>query len=147
MVGFNSRLDSFQAVILNAKLGRLTEWNKQRGAASERYNELLAAKERVRPPVVLPGNDHVWHLYVVRVPMRDEVLAMMHGDGVGVGVHYPIPMHLQGALSFLGHRQGDFPNSEAAASEMLSLPIYPGITAHQQEAVVDSLHRALDVVT
>jgi dTDP-4-amino-4,6-dideoxygalactose transaminase len=73
-------------------------------------------------------------------------MAAMHADGVGVGVHYPIPMHLQGALSFMGHQEGAFPVTESAAREMLSLPIYPGITAEQQGDVVESLRRALDGV-
>jgi dTDP-4-amino-4,6-dideoxygalactose transaminase len=144
VIGFNSRLDTVQAVVLRAKLARLADWNKMRRAAAERYHELLGAVGRVTPPVVLSGNEHVWHLYVVRVPERDRVLAAMHQDGIGVGIHYPIPMHLQGALSFLGHGEGDFPATEAAAREMLSLPMYPGITGEQQEMVVDSLHRALE---
>ncbi len=144
VVGFNSRLDTVHAVVLKAKLGRLADWNKQRRAAAERYNELLIAGGRLQPPQVLAGNEHVWHLYVVRVPQRDRVAASMHDDDIGVGVHYPIPMHLQGALSFLGHRSGDFPETEAAAAEMLSLPMFPGISAEQQEAVVESLNSALD---
>ena len=93
---------------------------------------------------MLSGNEHVWHLYVVRVPEREKVAASMQAEGIGVGVHYPIPMHLQGALSFLGHREGDFPRTEAAAREMLSLPMFPGITADQQERVVATLDHALD---
>jgi dTDP-4-amino-4,6-dideoxygalactose transaminase len=146
VIGFNSRLDTIQAVVLSAKLARLPDWNKQRRVAAERYAELLSAEGPVIPPVVHPGNEHVWHLYVVRVPRRDEVMALMHEDGIGVGVHYPIPMHLQGALSFLGHKEGDFPVAESAAGEMLSLPMFPGITPNQQQDVVDSLHRALSQV-
>jgi len=147
VIGFNSRLDTMQAVVLSAKLARLADWNKLRQEAADRYTELLQAQSRVRPPVVLAGNEHIWHLYVVRVPERDRVLSEMQGDGIGAGVHYPIPMHLQDALSFLGHQEGDFPATEAAAREMLSLPMFPGITAEQQEFVVDSLHRALDMVS
>lgn len=146
VVGFNSRLDTVQAVILKAKLARLTEWNKLRREAAVRYDELLESLDGVTPPVVLAGNEHVWHLYVVRVPRREEVLASMHAEGVGAGVHYPIPMHLQGALSSLGHREGDFPATEAAANEMLSLPMFPGITNDQQELVVEALGRALQQV-
>jgi dTDP-4-amino-4,6-dideoxygalactose transaminase len=146
VIGFNSRLDTLQAVILKAKLDRLAEWNKMRRAAADRYDQLLGAAGRVNPPRVQPGNEHVWHLYVIRVPERDQIMASMHADGVGVGIHYPIPMHLQGALSFLGHREGDFPETEAAAREMLSLPMFPGISEEQQDNVVDSLNRALDSV-
>jgi dTDP-4-amino-4,6-dideoxygalactose transaminase len=143
VVGFNSRLDTVQAVVLKAKLGHLADWNKQRRAAAERYDELLSARGKLEPPRVLSGNEHVWHLYVVRVPEREKVAASMQAEGIGVGVHYPIPMHLQGALSFLGHREGDFPRTEAAAREMLSLPMFPGITADQQERVVATLDHAL----
>jgi dTDP-4-amino-4,6-dideoxygalactose transaminase len=135
-----------QAVVLSAKLKRLSEWNKLRQEAADRYSGLLQDEERTVLPKVLPGNEHIWHLYVVRVPDRDRVMAAMHAEGIGVGVHYPIPMHLQGALSYMGHREGDFPATEAAAREMLSLPIYPGITAEQQGDVVDALRRALDSV-
>jgi dTDP-4-amino-4,6-dideoxygalactose transaminase len=143
VVGFNSRLDTLQAVVLSVKLARLTAWNKLRQEAADRYSELLQDEERVVLPQVLAGNEHIWHLYVVRVPERDQVMSAMHADGIGVGVHYPIPMHLQGALSFMGHSEGDFPATEAAAQEMLSLPMYPGITSEQQEDVVGSLRRAL----
>jgi dTDP-4-amino-4,6-dideoxygalactose transaminase len=136
-----------QAVVLSAKLARLADWNKLRQEAADRYNDLLQARSRVLPPVVLAGNEHIWHLYVVRVPERNRVLTLLNDDGIGAGVHYPIPMHLQGALSFMGHQEGDFPATEAAAREMLSLPMFPGITAEQQEHVVDSLHRAVDMVS
>lgn len=147
VIGFNSRLDTMQAVVLSAKLARLAHWNKLRHEAADRYAELLQARGRVQPPVVLAGNEHIWHLYVVRVPERDRVLTLLHDDGIGAGVHYPIPMHLQHALSFMDHREGDFPATEEAAREMLSLPMFPGITTEQQEHVVDSLHRALDKVS
>jgi dTDP-4-amino-4,6-dideoxygalactose transaminase len=146
VVGFNSRLDTIQAVVLTAKLARLAEWNKMRRVAAERYHQLLRERGRILPPTVLEGNEHVWHLYVIRVPHRDDVASSMRAVGVGVGIHYPIPMHLQGALSFLGHRKGDFPHAEKAAAEMLSLPMFPGITAEQQEAVIEALDRALDAV-
>lgn len=147
LIGFNSRLDTIQAVVLKAKLDRLADWNKLRSSAAERYSELLGEHGRIRPPKVLDGNEHVWHLYVVRVPDREQVVASMQADGIGVGIHYPIPMHLQGALSFLGHREGSFPRTEAAAREMISLPMFPGITSSQQEQVVDSLTRALASVS
>ena len=77
-------------------------------------------------PQTLEGNEHVWHLYTVRVPARDRVLASLHEDGIDAGVHYPVPIHLQGAFESLGHRRGDFPEAERAANELLSLPIFPG---------------------
>jgi len=143
-VGFNSRLDTIQAVVLSAKLSRLLDWNEMRSVAAKFYEQLLGGLEQVELPRVLEGNSHIWHLYVIRVPDRGRVLAELQADGVGAGIHYPVPMHLQGALSSLGYRRGDFPEAEAAADEILSLPIFPGITESQQEHVADSLIRALD---
>jgi dTDP-4-amino-4,6-dideoxygalactose transaminase len=142
-VGFNSRLDTLQAVVLRAKLRRLRVWNEQRRQAAARYDRLLAGIAGVRLPVTLPGNEHVWHLYVVRVPARDDVLRLMSAEGVGAGVHYPVPVHLTPALAPLGHGPGDFPVAERAAGELLTLPLFPGITTAQQDAVVDALRRAL----
>jgi dTDP-4-amino-4,6-dideoxygalactose transaminase len=141
-VGFNSRLDTIQAVVLSAKLRRLDDWNRLRQEAATRYEAMLADLEVVRPRV-MPGNEHVWHLYVIRVERRDEVLARLVASGVGAGIHYPVPVHLHGALRGLGHREGDFPHAERAAAEMISLPMFPGITERQQEQVVDSLRKAL----
>ena len=142
-LGFNSRLDTVQAVVLSAKLERLAAWNEMRNAAAARYAELLAEEERVTLPVTLDGNLHVWHLYVIRVPRRDLVLARLHESGIGAGVHYPVPMYLQGALSGLGYGPGSFPVTEQATSEILSLPIFPGITDSQQERVAAALRQAL----
>ena len=94
-------------------------------------------------PATLPGNEHVWHLYVVRVPRRDEVLGALNAADVGAAVHYPVPIHLQGAFHHLGHRRGDFRAAEAAADEVLSLPLFPEITPEQQERVAAALRRAL----
>jgi dTDP-4-amino-4,6-dideoxygalactose transaminase len=141
--GVNSRLDTLQAVVLSAKLRRLAAWNAARRQAAARYGELLAGLERVARPVTLPGNEHVWHLYVVRVPGRDRVLAALRAAGIGAGVHYPVPIHLTGAFAWLGHRRGEFPAAEAAAGELLSLPLFPQITPAQQEQVVTALAAAL----
>lgn len=141
--GFNSRLDTLQAVVLSAKLRHLARWNEERRAAAARYHALLADVEAVVLPAEAPGDEHVWHLYVVRVPERDRVLEALHAAGIGAGIHYPRPVHLQGAFARLGHAEGDFPVSEAAAASILSLPIYPGITASQQEQVADALRDAL----
>ena len=122
-LGFNSRLDTLQAVVLGAKLPFLKAWNDERREAASRYGELLRDLPVVVPPTVVTGNEHVWHLYVVRVPRRDEVLKRLHEAGIGAGIHYPIPIHLPGAFASLGHREGDFPVAEEAAGEILSLPI------------------------
>jgi dTDP-4-amino-4,6-dideoxygalactose transaminase len=142
-LGFNSRLDTLQAIVLNAKLARLDDWNRARNVAAARYAEMLDDLDMVELPEVLEGNEHVWHLYVIRVPNRDTVLRGLHDRGIGAGIHYPVPMHLQGALDGLGYGPGDFPHAERAASEILSLPIYPGITQSQQEQVAEALRESL----
>ncbi len=141
--GFNSRLDTLQAVVLSAKLKRLAGWNAQRREAARRYDELLKDLPGVTLPRTLPGNEHIWHLYVIRVPERDAVLRKLHEAGVGAGVHYPVPVHLQGAFAHLGHKEGDFPVAERAAREILSLPMFAEITAQQQEQVCAALRKAL----
>jgi dTDP-4-amino-4,6-dideoxygalactose transaminase len=144
--GLNSRLDALQAAVLSVKLTRLAEWNARRVAAAARYDELLRDLPDVVCPRVLPDNGHVFHLYVVRVPatQRDRVLAALHRAGVGAGIHYPIPLHLQGALAHLGHRPGDFPVAERLAGEMISLPMFPQLTFSMQEEVVSALRRAME---
>ncbi len=142
-LGFNSRLDTLQAVVLSAKLRRLEGWNAARRAAAARYDELLAGPPGVVRPVVAAGNEPVWHLYVVRVPDRDRVLAQLNAAGIGAGIHYPTPLHLTGAFAHLGYQPGSFPVAERIAGELLSLPLFPEITAAQQERVVDVLSGAL----
>ncbi len=144
VVGVNSRLDTLQAVVLRAKLARLDGWNEQRRAAARRYHDLLGGHAGVGLPATLPGNDHVWHLYVVRVARRDAVLAALRDAGIGAGIHYPSPVHVLGAYAHLGHGPGDFPVAEAAAGEILSLPLFPGITAAQQERVAAELVAAVE---
>lgn len=141
-LGFNSRLDTLQAVVLRAKLARLQGWNVERRAAADTYDALLADLPGVRRPARLPGNEDVWHLYVVRVADRDAVLARLQAAGIGAGVHYPVPVHLQNAFRHLGAGPGSFPVAEAAAAQILSLPLFPGITLEQQERVVAELARA-----
>lgn len=142
-IGFNSRLDTLQAAVLRAKLERLDAWNQARRRAAALYGELLGEIPEVTRPSTLPGNEHVWHLYVVQVPERDRVLQALHDAGVGASIHYPIPIHQQGAFAWLDHRPGDFPTAERAAREILSLPVYPGITEAQQREVVAALRSAL----
>ncbi len=142
-LGFNSRLDTVQAVVLNAKLARLDEWNAARRQAAARYEGLLGGLPGVRLPATQVGNEHVWHLYVVRVPERDRCLAAMSAAGIPAAIHYPTPIHLTGAFSGLGHGPGDFPVAEAAADEILSLPMHPHLTADQQERVAEALVAAL----
>jgi dTDP-4-amino-4,6-dideoxygalactose transaminase len=146
MIGVNSRLDTVQAVVLNAKLRRLAGWNAERRAAADRYASLLEGVDGVRTPEVLDGNEHVWHLYVIEVAQerRDRVVAALNAAGVGAGIHYPTPLHLTPAFAHLGYGPGDFPVAERLAGRILSLPIFPGITERQQERVVAELRLALD---
>ena len=139
IMGWNSRLDTLQAVVLSAKLRHLPAWNAQRASAAAAYRELLSGHDRITLPSVLPGNEHVWHLFVVRVPDRDRVCAQLRADGIGAGVHYPVPVHLLPSFRSLGYGPGAFPRAEQAASEILSLPIFPGITAKQIERVAEAL--------
>jgi dTDP-4-amino-4,6-dideoxygalactose transaminase len=144
VIGVNSRLDTVQAVYLRAKLARLEKWNQLRREAAERYAELLVDLPRVRVPHSAPSNVDVWHLYVVRVPDRDRVLAALDTAGIGVGVHYPTPVHLTPAYRHLGLGRGTFPVSEGAARTLLSLPMYPHLTSEQQEHVVEVLNAVLE---
>jgi len=141
--GFNSRLDTLQAAVLNAKLAHLAKWNEQRRDAAALYHELLADLEPVRLPEVLPGNESVWHLYPIRLPKRDQVLEKLNASGIGAGIHYPVPIHLQGAFESAKLSKGAFPVSEKAADEMISLPLFPGITLDQQTQVADRLRLAI----
>jgi len=142
VLGFNSRLDTLQAVVLRAKLRRLAAWNGERRRTARLYDELLSGVDGVELPRTLPGNEHVWHLYVVQVDDRDAVLEELGRRGVRAGVHYPTPVHLQPAFGYLGYGRGDFPVSERAAGRILSLPMYPGMTEEQVRAVVDALAAA-----
>lgn len=143
VMGVNSRLDTLQAVVLSAKLRRLAGWNEARRAAAQRYDTLLAGLDEVIRPQTLDGNEHVWHLYVVRVPDRDRVLKELQAAGIGAGIHYPVPIHLTEAFAGLGYAEGTFPVAEHAARELLSLPLFAEITAGQQEQVALALKSAL----
>ncbi|MET8312183.1 DegT/DnrJ/EryC1/StrS family aminotransferase [Micromonospora sp. NPDC005173] len=148
VIGVNSRLDALQAVVLRAKLARLANSNTLRRAAAARYDALLEPVDVIRP-VTLLGNEHVWHIYCVRIPgygtpvRRDRVLARLNAAGVGAAVHYPVPVHRTPAFAGLGYTEGTFPHAERIAPELLSLPIFPQITTDQQEAVVAALTAAL----
>lgn len=143
VLGFNSRLDALQAVVLSIKLRRLDGWNEERRGAAKRYESLLSGTAGVTLPVVAERSEPVWHLYVVQVDRRDEVLAELNRAGIGAGIHYPTPVHRTGAFAGLGLGVGAFPVSEAMGERILSLPMYPGITAEQQERVAEVLTAAV----
>jgi dTDP-4-amino-4,6-dideoxygalactose transaminase len=144
-IGMNARLDAVQAPVLRAKLRRLDAWNAARRAAAEQYARLLADEHRVTTPISYPGNDDVWHLYVIQVDDRDRVMAQMLEQGIGVALHYPTPVHLTDAYAGLGYQRGQFPVAEAAASHILSLPMFPHLTIEQQQGVVQELRCALRI--
>lgn len=143
-LGFNSRLDSMQAVVLRAKLVELDRWNRLRREAADCYRDLLRDDVRVKLPTVQPGNLHVWHLYVVEVPARDVVLGQLRAVGIEAAIHYPVPVHLEAPFSTSHPDEQRLPVAESSASRLLSLPVYPGITTEQQVRVVTELRRALD---
>jgi dTDP-4-amino-4,6-dideoxygalactose transaminase len=142
VVGTNSRLDSIQAAVLAVKLSELPAWNREREIAAQRYAELLADMDEVVLPRVADGNRHVWHLYVVRVADRDRVLAELESRGIRAGIHYPRPIHQLPAYAGICG-SGGLSNSERFAKEILSLPIFPGITVTQQDSVVAVLREAV----
>ena len=138
--GYNGRLDSLQAGILRVKLRHLSHWNEQRRSAARAYDQLLAPLSgSVVRPVESGSSKSVYHLYVVRTQFRDELQKYLMDAGIGTGIHYPIPIHLQAAYAGRGWKRGDFPITEAAANEILSLPMFPGLSEDQQKLVVETI--------
>jgi dTDP-4-amino-4,6-dideoxygalactose transaminase len=135
--GYNGRLDSIQAGWLSVKLRRLAKWNESRRMLAHRYHGLLAeAKDSVVTPVEAPWTKGVYHLYVVRVQDREALQAHLTEAGIGCGLHYPVPLHLQKAYQNLSYKKGDFPVTERVAAEILSLPMFPQLLFVQQDMVV-----------
>jgi dTDP-4-amino-4,6-dideoxygalactose transaminase len=139
--GYNYRLESLQAAILRVKLRHLEDWTEARRAAADRYRELLADGP-ISPPSESEDVRHVYHVFAIRTGVRRELQEALRLSGVQTGIHYPTPVHMLPAYADLGHIAGDFPHSERAAAEELSLPLYPELTAADQAHVVDALHRA-----
>ena len=137
-VGYNSRLDSLQAAVLSTKLPYLEGWSEARRANARYYDQALADASGIGIPTIAPGNESIVNQYTIRVldGRRDELQAFLKERGVGSAVYYPVPLHLQECFSYLGYGEGDFPISEQAAREVLSLPIYPELTEAQREHVV-----------
>jgi dTDP-4-amino-4,6-dideoxygalactose transaminase len=140
--GYNGRLDAIQAGILHVKLRHLSRWNEQRRERAAEYNRLLqSAGHPVKGPYEPSWSRAVYHLYVVRTRDREGLMASLKDDGIGTGIHYPIPLHMQKAYRSLNYSRGDFPVSEKAAADILSLPMFPHLTAAQQARVVDGVLR------
>ena len=138
-MGYNSRLDNLQAVVLNAKLAHLNQWNEQRNKIAMAYLESFANVGNITMPVVATGNLHVWHLFVVQVSNREQMIEHLTRHNVGFGIHYPTPIHLHEAFTFLGAKLGDFPTAEKLSATILSLPMYPGMTNSQIEYVAETV--------
>ena len=140
-VGYNYRMDSFQAAVLRVKLKRLDAWNGARADHARRYNELLA-DTRYGLPTVPPDSEPVWHCYVIECEDRDHVRAHLNDAGIDTAVNYPVPLHLQPVYRSLGYHCGDLPHAERLCKRCLSLPIYPELRPEQIDAVSRALHAA-----
>jgi len=139
-VGFNSRLDTLQAAVLLAKLPHLASWSAARREKAARYTEAFAGHPAVCPPGVDPANEHIFHQYTIRVERRDALVAHLKARGIGCAVYYPLALHLQPCFAHLGYGRGSLPATEAAMAAVLSIPIYPELTAAQQDAVVGAVN-------
>ena len=136
MEGYNGRLDAIQAAILHAKLPHVDTWNALRRERATEYNRLMTGQEAVRTPFEPSWSRGVYHLYVVRTNHREEMINHLKSVGIGTGIHYPVPLHLQKAYVSLSYNHGDFPVTESVTPEILSLPMFPQLTAAQQARVV-----------
>ncbi|MGO4118425.1 DegT/DnrJ/EryC1/StrS family aminotransferase [Rhizobium ruizarguesonis] len=137
--GFNYRMDAIQGAILRIKLRHLEAWTEARRAHGRRYSLLLGGSANLRTPVEIADRRHVYHVYAIRSRDRDQLQRVLSEEGIQSGLHYPIPVHLQKAHADLGYKAGDFPISEAAAREVLSLPIYPEMPAWHVDQVAAAL--------
>ena len=146
-IGWNSRLDSLQAAILEVTLRDLPQWNQQRPDHAARYDQLFRdanlTASNVKEGIVLPFTDpragHIFHQYVIRAPRRNELRQYLTDHQIGSEIYYPLPLHLQTSLASLGYKQGDFPASETAAHEVLALPMYPELREDEQQTVVETI--------
>jgi dTDP-4-amino-4,6-dideoxygalactose transaminase len=139
--GYNGRLDAMQAGFLHVKLAHLAKWNGQRREHAAKYNQLLANNESIACPYEPSWSRAVYHLYVIRTTDRDGMIRQLQDAGIGTGIHYPVPLHLQRAYGALGYTSADFPVAIQAASEIVSLPMFPQLTADQQFRVVEQVGR------
>ncbi len=146
-LGWNSRLDTVQAAVLLVKMRFIDQWNDQRRDLAARYTELFTQAgltgnvedAAIVLPTADPRGTHVWHQYVIRTPRRDALRDYLQAHGIGSEVYYPVPLHLQKSLEHLGYREGQFPESERAAREVLALPIYPELRRDEQDRVVEAI--------
>jgi dTDP-4-amino-4,6-dideoxygalactose transaminase len=140
VVGGNFRSNEFQGIVLGVKLRYLQQWNQERKHMAALYSELLAGSGRVQTPLEAPHNDSAWHLYVIRVDNRQAFREHLEAHGIQTAIHYPIPLHLSGAYKSLGHLEGDFPIAERLQSEVVSLPLYPGLAEDDVRFIADVIN-------
>jgi len=140
--GFNYRMEGFQGAILRAKLRHLERWTEARRAVVQQYDELLA-DSGVETPAEMPWARHVYHVYTLRTEDRDGLQASLQAEGIQTGIHYPVPVHLQPAYADLGYGRGTFPRSEAAAEQVLSLPLYPELSSQAVAEVAGAVKKAV----
>jgi dTDP-4-amino-4,6-dideoxygalactose transaminase len=148
-LGWNARMDGFQGAVLSVKLKHIERWTEARRALAVRYHTLFAKAGLAEPgpypthgvvlPQEMPGNRHVWHQYVIRTKRRDELRAFLSARQIASEIYYPVPLHLQDALKDLGYKEGDFPEAERAAREVLALPMFPELREDEQETVVTAI--------
>jgi dTDP-4-amino-4,6-dideoxygalactose transaminase len=143
-VGTNSRIDTLQAAVLIAKLSFLAGWSLARREKALAYSARFAGHSAVTPPAIDPANEHIFHQYTIRTPRRDALLEHLKARGIGCAVYYPLPLHLQPCFAHLGYRRGGLPVTEAAAAEVLSLPVYPELRDEQMDAVVNAVTEFYD---
>ena len=136
-VGYNSRLDTLQAAVLLAKLPHLAEWSAARRRLAERYSVAFAGHADLVPPAVDPANEPIFHQYTLQVPKRDALVDHLKAQGIGSAVYYPLGLHLQPCFQHLGYRPGSLPVTERVTERVVSLPIYPELTAGQQDRVIE----------
>jgi len=142
--GHNYRMDEMQAAVLRVKLRCLQEWTEKRRRNARLYNERLASISEILIPQEMQYARHVYHLYVIRTPYRDQLREHLRKSGVRTGLHYPVPLHLQQGLSTMAYKEGDFPVTEKVAKEVLSLPMYPELTESQIDYVCSSIQQFFD---
>ncbi|MBW2996312.1 DegT/DnrJ/EryC1/StrS family aminotransferase [Candidatus Woesearchaeota archaeon] len=142
IIGYGERLDALQAAILDVKLRHLKEWTSKRRENAYNYNELL--KNIVEVPFEEEYGKHVYYVYVIKVQQRDKLVDYLKEKEISTGIHYPLPLHLQPALRFLGYKEGDFPVAERVAKEILSLPMYPELNKEQIKYISESIREILE---
>ena len=139
MVGFNSRLDAIQAAVLQAKLPHLERWSAKRAENAAYYTAALGEIAEIGTPYIEPANNCIFNQYTIRVERRDELQAYLKERGIGTAIYYPLPLHLQTCFGYLGYKEGSLPESERAAKQVLSLPIFPELTHQQLDRVIGAI--------